>query len=109
MEETSQEIVNEIQRKSIFNMIQLINECQTRGAFSLDEAGELFNAIKHFNKENKDVSSQEDQKKAIILFINALNKSQKQGILELEEAHLAWECFQAFTRKEEDNNIDSSV
>ena len=37
------------------------------------------------------------------------SKSQKQGILELEEAHLAWECFQEFTRKEEDNNIDSSV
>ena len=89
-------------------MIQLINECQVRGAFSLDEAAELFNSIKHFNKENKDHSTQNDQKESIILFINAINKAQKKGILEIEEAHLAWECFQAFTRRDVETENENS-
>jgi flagellar motor component MotA len=89
------------QTKSVYDLIQLVNICQTRGAFTLDEASELYNSVKHFDKENKDTITKEDQKQSIILFINSIYKSQKNGILELEEAHLAWECIKSFTKKDE--------
>lgn len=99
--ENDNETNNTLQTKSVYNLIQLINICQTRGAFTLDEASELYNSVKHFDKENKDNITKEAQKESIVLFINSINKSQKNGILELEEAHLAWECIKSFTKKED--------
>ena len=92
---------NNSQAHAVYNLIQLINICQTRGTFNLDEASELYNSVKNFDKENKDNVTKEDQKNSIVLFINSINKAQKQGNLELEEAHLAWECIQSFTKKNE--------
>ena len=92
---------NNPQTQSVYNLIQLINLCQNRGSFSLDEASELYNSVKNFDKGNRDSITKEDQKKSIVLFINSINKAQKQGNLELEEAHLAWECIQSFTKKDE--------
>ena len=97
--ESNESEINTSQTKSVFNLIQLINACQSRGAFSLNEAAELCISVKHFDKENRDNITKESQKKSIILFINSINKSQKSGFLELEEAHLAWECIRSFTVK----------
>lgn len=103
----SENTINTKQKRSVFYLIQLINECQNRGAFSLDEASSLFSSIKHFTKENQNTSTQNDQKNSIILFINSINKAQKKGLLELEEAYKAWDAIQSFTgneaeQKEED-------
>tara|TARA_Y100000991_G_C21824304_1_gene285277 strand:+ start:172 stop:504 length:333 start_codon:yes stop_codon:yes gene_type:complete len=92
---------NNYQTQSVYNLIQLINICQNRGCFNLDEASELYKSVKNFDKGNKDNVTKEDQKNSIVLFINSINKAQKHGLLELEEAHLAWECIQSFTKKDE--------
>jgi len=93
--------INNKQKQSVFYLIQLINDCQNRGAFSLDEASNLFSSIKHFTKDNQNTSTQTDQKNSIILFINSINKAQKKGLLELEEAYKAWDAIQSFTNKKE--------
>lgn len=89
----------ERQTDSLVNMINLIKICQERGAFNLDEAAELLDSIKNFDKENQGKVSEEQQKKSVILFIESLNKAQKKGLLEMHESHLCWECFQNFIKK----------
>lgn len=97
--ENINENINMLQVESIKVIISLIHECQKRGAYSLEEAGLLFQCIQHFSEENKGKSSNEDQRKSVVIFIEHLDKAQKKGLLEMEESYNAWKAIQVFIPK----------
>jgi len=94
--------VTELQSAAITFITYLLEQCQERGAFSLDQAVQIKIIIDRMrNGEEKNVDLPQQKQDLASLFEGVENANNK-GKLNLKEAHLAYMSIQCFIFQKND-------